>query len=210
MKLARQKAAESSVREKLLRAAIDLFTTRGYAATSVREIVEAAGVTKPALYYHFTSKEGIYLAILQDIQKLVEEVVAVPQTASGTVRSRIEKFLLGVFDLFEKNKGGVRFLNAAFWGPAQGAPPFDFDCMHHQFMNLVTDLVKEGIACGELRRSADPDQAAFVFLGVLSFSMDLTLAHPELDRGKAGLQRALDLIFKGVAAPTPNHPETVR
>ena len=60
-------AGEVSVRQRLMDSAVLLFTTRGYAATSVREIVEMAGVTKPALYYHFDSKEGIYLAILDDL-----------------------------------------------------------------------------------------------------------------------------------------------
>ena len=54
----------SAVRERLLREALRLFTERGYAATTVREIVAAAGVTKPVLYYYFGSKEGLYLEIM--------------------------------------------------------------------------------------------------------------------------------------------------
>ena len=54
-----QEPGESSVRKRLMDAAFHLFTNRGYAATSVREIVEMAGVTKPSLYYHFESKDGI-------------------------------------------------------------------------------------------------------------------------------------------------------
>src|SRR3954470_18857643 len=41
-----------------------LFAARGYDATPVRAIVEAAGVTKPTLYYHFGSKEGLAQALL--------------------------------------------------------------------------------------------------------------------------------------------------
>ncbi len=52
---------DSSVRQRLLRAASDLFAQKGYAATTVREIVAAVGVTKPVLYYYFGSKEGLYL-----------------------------------------------------------------------------------------------------------------------------------------------------
>jgi len=45
-------------------------SARRLRATSVREIVEAAGVTKPVLYYYFQSKEGIYLAILEETRRI--------------------------------------------------------------------------------------------------------------------------------------------
>ena len=48
----------------IARVAARLFADRGYDATSVREIVEAAGVTKPTLYYHFGSKQGLAEALL--------------------------------------------------------------------------------------------------------------------------------------------------
>src|SRR5947199_8994688 len=55
---------EGEVARGIARAAARLFAERGYDATSVREIVEAAGVTKPTLYYHFGSKEGLAQALL--------------------------------------------------------------------------------------------------------------------------------------------------
>ena len=59
------KSSETTVREGLLAGATDLFTRKGYASTTVREIVAAAGVTKPVLYYYFRSKEGIYLELIR-------------------------------------------------------------------------------------------------------------------------------------------------
>ena len=56
----------SSAREKIRQAAMELFAEKGYAATATREICEHAGVTKPTLYYYFQSKENLY-------RKLVEE-----------------------------------------------------------------------------------------------------------------------------------------
>ena len=44
-----------------LSAARELFARKGYSGTSVREIVAAADVTKPVLYYYFRNKEGLYL-----------------------------------------------------------------------------------------------------------------------------------------------------
>src|SRR5262245_54612303 len=55
---------ESAIANKLLESAVRLFATKGYPATSTREIVEAAGVTKPMLYYYFQSKEGLLAAAI--------------------------------------------------------------------------------------------------------------------------------------------------
>jgi AcrR family transcriptional regulator len=195
--------------------AVLLFTNRGYAATSVREIVEMSGVTKPALYYHFDSKEGIYVAILEDLVKIADEGIAASRVASGTARERLEGFLLGVYQLFETKKAWVRMINAVFWGPAQGAPPFDFETFHTKLRNVISEIVGEGIAAGEFR-AADPGDVTLALMGVLSFNMDLDLAHPELGLGRDGLRRVLDLLFTGLAAPvliptsTPTYQETSR
>lgn len=187
-------------RERLLATAVDLFTRRGYAATSVREIVEGAGVTKPALYYHFGSKEGIYHAILDEIERLIDGALAENRGIEGSARERIEALFLGLFDLFEKNQPAMRFVNAVFWGPPQGAPPFDFEQFHARLRDAVAAIVADGIASGELGRHLAED-VVLALIGVLSFSMDLTLAHPELGLGKDGLRRALDLLFTGIASP---------
>jgi AcrR family transcriptional regulator len=189
--------------------AILLFTSRGYAATSVREIVEMAGVTKPALYYHFESKEGIYLAILEDLVKIADEAIAASRVVKGTARERLQGFLLGIYHIFEKKKAEVRMINAVFWGPAQGVPPFDFETFHHKLRSVISEIVAEGIAEGDLR-AADPADVTLALMGVLSFNMDLTLAHPELGLGQDGLRRTLDLVFAGLAAPAHTQQETSR
>jgi AcrR family transcriptional regulator len=183
-------------------AAILLFTTRGYAATSVREIVEMAGVTKPALYYHFQSKEGIYVAIIEDLERIADEGIAASRTVSGNAREKLQEFLLAIFRLFETKRKEVRMMNAVFWGPAQGAPPFDFEVFHQKLRTVIAEIVAEGISSGDLR-PANLDDMTLALMGVLSFNMDLTLAHPELGLGQDGLRRVLDLVFAGLAAPAP-------
>ena len=65
---------EPDARKSLFLAGINLFAEKGYASTSVREIVSSAGVTKPVLYYYFHSKEGMFQAILD---WAAEELVAI-------------------------------------------------------------------------------------------------------------------------------------
>lgn len=83
-------AIEADTRSAVLREAASLFAAHGYDAVSVREIVAAAGVTKPALYYHFGNKEGVARA-------LVEEFLGAATAMRHGVFGRAE----GVRDLFE-------------------------------------------------------------------------------------------------------------
>ena len=54
-------------RRQLLDVALELFAAHGYHATSMNDIAEAAGVTKPVLYQHFRSKRELYLELLEDV-----------------------------------------------------------------------------------------------------------------------------------------------
>ena len=53
----------ASTRERILDVALDLFTDQGFDGTSMREIAERLNISKPAIYYHFASKEDILMAL---------------------------------------------------------------------------------------------------------------------------------------------------
>jgi len=54
-------------REQLLDVAVRVFARNGYHTTSMNDVAEAAGVTKPVLYQHFASKRDLYLALLDEV-----------------------------------------------------------------------------------------------------------------------------------------------
>ena len=63
-------------RTALITAARALFGSEGYAATSTEEIVARAGVTKGALYHHFTDKENLFRAVFQQLQQEISDAAA--------------------------------------------------------------------------------------------------------------------------------------
>jgi AcrR family transcriptional regulator len=79
MKVRRRTQAERSdaTRAALVAAARPLFAERGYAGVGAEEIVQAAGVTRGALYHHFGGKPGLLEAVYRQVEKeLTEEIVA--------------------------------------------------------------------------------------------------------------------------------------
>jgi AcrR family transcriptional regulator len=69
------KKAEQSeaTRKKLLQVSRKLFATRGYADTSIADIVEKAKVTRGALYHHFDSKQDVFRGVYEDLQRELAE-----------------------------------------------------------------------------------------------------------------------------------------
>lgn len=82
--------AAASTHDQILVVALRLFAEKGYDATSMREIAEELGLSKPALYYHFDSKEGIVRALLQAPVIGMEELLAWAHTQPRTAEVRRE------------------------------------------------------------------------------------------------------------------------
>jgi AcrR family transcriptional regulator len=66
--------AGDETRAQILDVALRLFTERGYEGTSIRDLADALGMTKSALYYHFTSKEAVIMAIVDERRGELEEL----------------------------------------------------------------------------------------------------------------------------------------
>jgi AcrR family transcriptional regulator len=115
--VATSKGATSEVARHIARVAARLFATQGYDATSVRTIVEAAGVTKPTLYYHFGSKEGLAHALLTvPMAGLVAALRAVLKEGGDPVVT-LERTFETHFAFCREDPDRLRFLYALGFGP---------------------------------------------------------------------------------------------
>lgn len=188
-----------AARERLLKSAIDLFNRKGYAAASVREIVAAAGVSKPVLYYYFRSKEGIYLDIMREGFSLFDSILGATLDEEGGAAERTKRLSGRTLDLFREHIEVGRLMYAIYYGPPQGAPFFDFDAYHMKFQEAVRKLVEEGIRGGEFR-NGNADDMMWAIIGAVNVAMEIQLCHPELEMDREKLGRVLDIIFAGIAS----------
>ncbi len=80
-----QAERRAATRGALLTAARALFAERGYADVGTEEVVRAAGVTRGALYHHFSGKDDLFRAVFEDVeQQLVDEIVAMIAGSGAT------------------------------------------------------------------------------------------------------------------------------
>lgn len=191
---------EETVRGRLLRAAIELFARKGFAATTVREIVEQAGVTKPVLYYYFGNKEGLFLEMMRGALAEFDATVAAVLELKGSAAERVTAFLDSVHALVLAHVDVMRVIDSFFYGPPQGAPHFDFEAIHRRFRDTLVELVREGMAAGEFR-PGDAEDMAWALVGAFEVARGMSLCHPEMDFGRERLARLVSVVLKGVATP---------
>ena len=97
-------------REQLIEAASDVFVDRGYHAAGMDEIAERAGVSKPVLYQHFSSKLELYLAVLaQHVDIMVSSVRQALRTTTDN-RQRLRAAVQAFFDFIEHDSQGYRLI----------------------------------------------------------------------------------------------------
>ncbi|MDQ1357116.1 MAG: hypothetical protein QOF20_2672 [Acidimicrobiaceae bacterium] len=97
-------------RRQLLDVAVDVFAERGFHATSMDEVAEAAGVTKPVLYQHFESKRDLFVELLEDVgSHLVSAVTAAVGGAVGP-RQRVEAGFKAYFEFVTQQTNAFRLL----------------------------------------------------------------------------------------------------
>jgi AcrR family transcriptional regulator len=77
-------------RRQLLDVALERFAAGGFHATSMEDIADAAGVTKPVLYQHFRSKRQLYLELLDDVGSRLMEAIAKATAGADGPRRQVE------------------------------------------------------------------------------------------------------------------------
>jgi TetR/AcrR family transcriptional regulator len=188
----------SDARERLLAAALDQFTLRGYAATSVRELCEAAGVTKPVLYYYFKSKEGLYLQLMEESHAQFETILTDLTRYPGSARERVVHFCAGLYSSYTRQLPLVKLCYSIYYGTPQGAPTFNLEQYYDRMLDVLTGLVKEGIALGEIRHGKEQD-IVWTILACLNITIEEQLCHSNPRIDGASMTRMLDLVFSGIA-----------
>jgi len=198
-------ALDVSGRDRLLHAAVDLFDRKGFAATTVREIVTAAGLSKPALYYHFGSKEGIFQAIMQRAAERLSGSLERALGEAGSARARLHALGQGLFALVRDHGAVLHLVQSSWNGPPQETPPFDSESLHRSVYEAMAKLIEEGVRKGEFRAGPTPEMTLAV-LGATSICIEMELAQAEPRAGPEGLARVREVGFDGLSSGLEDRP----
>lgn len=142
------------MRAHLLDSALSLFSEKGYSATSVRDIIGAAGVTQPTMYYYFDDKLGLFLELLKTkYESVLRELQSTIDTVEGA-RARLHAIISRSFRFCADDPRVPRLMFQTAYGPPIEEIKQHLDRLASERFGLVRSVIEEGSISGELSTSS--------------------------------------------------------
>jgi AcrR family transcriptional regulator len=188
-------------RQHILRAALKRFANGGYAATSIQQIVGDAKVSKPALYYYFRDKAGLFQALVNEAHDERFRVVQQAAARKPDIRGQLVEILAALFDYFHKNRELTRIAFAtAFAAPGEVPPDLCYLDRCQRNLEFIRSLIRRAQAAGELGDRFDCRDLAYGFYGLAHFFIASHLLMPDYRLNRRTAERIVDLFLAGADA----------
>jgi AcrR family transcriptional regulator len=144
-------------RQQLLEVALRVFSGTGYHDTTMDDVAATAGVTKPVLYQHFSSKRALYLYLVDDVGVRMATAITDRTSQVDSPREQVEAGLAAYFDFVSANREAFLLL-------FEGADRSDADVAEavNRIEDSMAELVAPLIAAG-----IEPDQQRALAYGIV-------------------------------------------
>lgn len=183
-------------RSRVLDSALNLFSEKGYDATSIREIIEGAGVTRPVLYYYFKNKETLFCDLIEDqFRQVCSELDHIIRTFP-TTSERLRAVALGGFERAKRSPRMVRLLLQFFFSPPIQGLSLDKHRLGFERFSRIVEIMRQGLERGELR-GPDPESLAFAFSGMVDLYVMATYEREDAELTREMADRLVSLFLDG-------------
>jgi AcrR family transcriptional regulator len=181
--------------QRLIRAALELFSTRGYHDTTTAQIAKKAGVAEGTIYRHFASKQQLlnelYRAALRWAAKAVED-----SAEAGAPRARLARVAEGLLEGAVRDPGVVKL---GLLEQHEAVLDDESRTTAREFRGAIERVIAQGKAEGAVRAGA-ADVWAGVWLSVVGCALEKVVAK-EWTPGDAALGLVIDGAWSAIAAP---------
>ncbi|GAA4418134.1 TetR/AcrR family transcriptional regulator [Actinokineospora soli] len=157
---------DNPVRERVVRAAISLFAAKGFATTSIREIADAAGVTKGGVYHYFESKDDLLFEVHTRMLRMQTSRMLTIAEDDSPLPERLHAIIADVVETTIANldEAVVFFQSVHLLAPERQA---EVRAARRAYHERVRDLVAEGQAAGLFRANVPADVVVHYHFGAI-------------------------------------------
>lgn len=186
-------------RAQILEAARRLFATRPFAEVTIQEIAQVAGLSVGGVYWYYSSKDAIVVAILQEEARSLGDRMEALASTPGSARSRLEMLLTYVLEVDETLAGlyltGTKFYAMTSTDPEIRAAIQSIGAIYRQGLQT---LVRQGIEQGEFR-AIPAEQVAEALLSLYEGAMLLRSLDPQNVQAMEALRTGALLMLEGLS-----------
>lgn len=185
-------------REAVLESAIEAFARKGYAGTSVQEVLKATGLSKPTLYYYFQSKAGLFRAILDFAYDECFRLMQESAKAARPCDRQLVQVATAMFQFAELHQNLTRLVFATVFSAPEEIPR---DCIdmakRRRNFEFVLAIVRAGQKESAIDSAYQAEEVAHGIFGAISHQIRTHLLMPKgkLDRNRA--ERVVALFLNG-------------
>jgi len=163
-----------NVKQTILEKALDLFSVKGYEGVSVSELTEAAGITKPTLYYYFNSKEGLFDAVCNvyydKLNKLVAENAEYksnPKNYYEDIHYTLSKLTKAYFEFARENEAFFRIMLANLSMPPSSAVYKIVEKYHFEQFDIIKNTFNK-MSKGHGNLKGKSETLTWSFIGIIN------------------------------------------
>ena|SRR5438128_3738548 len=182
-------------RQRLVRAALELFTTRGYEATTTAAIARKAGVAEGTIYRHFQSKQHMLNELYRGAARWAARLVREAEAAGGDPREKLRHLANTLVQGALRERAVVQLFLLERQGSLLDAQSKD---AAQEFRVGVQALVAQGKAAGVVRPGA-VDVWAAVWLAVVSLVLE-RVTSKEWNESHPGVRLGIEAAWEAIAA----------
>lgn len=191
----KQQKKKTDAKERIAQKAKELFSQKGYAATSIEDIIAAAGSSKGNVYYHFGSKEKLFLYLIEEDTKEWMEKWQKKQEQYATTADKLYGLAEHYVDDFQNPllKAGEEFSGS------QTADPETLQellVLMRMQRTVYHSIVEEGITSGEFKQM-DVQDATLILFGLLA-GLGANYYEMELEEIRALYRKAITVFLHGI------------
>ncbi len=189
--------AADLTRQRLIRAALELFTTRGYHVTTTAQIAKKAGIAEGTIYRHFASKQQLVNELYRAAQRWATKVA---QEASRNLEPTNTRAQLAAVahGLIEGATRDPSIVKLGLLEPLGAVLDDESRKTEREFRLVVERLIAEGKAQGVVRTGA-VDVWAGVWLATIGYALQKIVAR-DWKSGDAGLRLVIDGAWRAISA----------
>lgn len=155
--------------EQIKTAAAQLFASKGYKGTSMREIADACDISKALLYHHFESKDQIYVLVATEAGKKLYSHVDQRISEASLPSQRLRLFMVATAEHFHRNRWAWIASTTAFWSDPDRQRHRARIMLRDKYEHQLRDIIQEGIDAGEIRPDTDVAMAGRLILSSLNW-----------------------------------------